>query len=177
MANITFNTETFFNPSGVVDPEPRRYVSVVSFEASSGRQTSPQREDEAHGPQPRAAGASKDDAILISDDDDSDYGDCDDGQSDVSFPPIHELLASANRMVVQSSDTTGPDAGPSRASDATGDGDAAELPFTAGDGGARSRDCIPTARCPEASYSSGVSSKTIVFLVSTSDGSEFAQLH
>ncbi|RYP19501.1 hypothetical protein DL767_009640 [Monosporascus sp. MG133] len=130
MANITLDTQTFFNPSGAVDPEPRRYASVVSFEASSGRQTSPQREDEAYDPQPSAAGASKDDAILISDDDDSDYGDCDDSQSDVSFPPIDELLASANRMVVQSSDTTDP--GPSRASDATSNSDAAELSFTAG---------------------------------------------
>ncbi|RYO79487.1 hypothetical protein DL766_009348 [Monosporascus sp. MC13-8B] len=129
MANITLDTQTFFNPFGAVDPEPRRYASVASFEASSGCQTSPQ-EDEAHDPQPSAAGASKDDAILISDDDDSDYGDCDDGQSDVSFPPIHELLASANRMAVQSSDT--PDLGPSRASDATNNSDAAELPFTAG---------------------------------------------
>ncbi|RYO76171.1 hypothetical protein DL764_010303 [Monosporascus ibericus] len=152
MAYITLDTQRFFNPSGVVNPEPQRYASVASFEASSGRQTPPQREDEAHDPQPSAAGTSKDDAILISDDDDSDYGDFDDGQSDVSFPPVHKLLPSANRMAVESNDITDP--GPNRTSDATGDSDAAEL-------------------CHEASYGSGVSGKAIVFLVSTSDGSGF----
>lgn len=105
MANITLDTQTFFNPSGAVYPEPRRHGSMALFEASSGRQTSPQRQGEPPDGRPSTGGASKDDAILILDGDDSDSGDCDDGQSDVSFPPIHELLASANRIAVQSSNT------------------------------------------------------------------------
>jgi hypothetical protein len=54
--------------------------------ASSGGPKTPQ-----HDPRPSTTGASQDDAVLISSDDETTYSDFDDGQSDTSFPPFEEI--------------------------------------------------------------------------------------
>ncbi len=69
MASVSLDSQIFFTPPMAAGPKPR-------------------------GPKPDCpgAGSSQDCAVLISSDDESDYGDFDDGQSDTSFPSVDELL-------------------------------------------------------------------------------------
>lgn len=52
-----------------------------------------------------AVPSQKEDVVLISSDDESDYGDLDDSQSDISFPPLDEVGRFAGDGVAESGST------------------------------------------------------------------------
>ncbi len=85
MASVSLDSQIFFTPTVAAGPKPW-----------------------GQKPDRSAAGSSQDYAVLISSDDESDYGDLDDGQSDTSFPSIDELLhQSAKRQDVESGSVAG----------------------------------------------------------------------
>jgi hypothetical protein len=97
MANVTLDSQTFFTLPVAADrmsTSPNLWArdGDPSVASSRGPRT-PQHA--THDPQRGIGAASQDDAVLISSDDESDYGDLDDGKSDISFPPIEELLRAA----------------------------------------------------------------------------------
>ncbi|KAK3933813.1 hypothetical protein QBC46DRAFT_454591 [Diplogelasinospora grovesii] len=118
MANVSLDNQIFFTL-----PPRNRNPSVSSF----GGPKAP--EQDTHDPRRGTAGASRDDAVLISSDDESDYGELDDGQSDTSFPPIEELLP-ARRKDVESGSVADADKSFNATSGAGGDSDAIEPSIT-----------------------------------------------
>lgn len=67
MAHISLDSQTFFTPPAAeLEPTRRNLAPVMT-------------------------GSSQNDAVMISSDEESDYGDLDDGQSDTSFPSVDEL--------------------------------------------------------------------------------------
>ncbi|KAB5581218.1 hypothetical protein GE09DRAFT_1213625 [Coniochaeta sp. 2T2.1] len=134
MANITLDSQIFIaNPMAAdrISTSPNLWApdgdpSVVS---SRGPKT-PQHA--THDPQRGAGGASQDDAVLISTDDESDYGDLDDGTSDISFPPIEELLLAAGRKHIETGSVAGVDRSLSVTPGVGGNSDAVEPSVTEG---------------------------------------------
>jgi hypothetical protein len=95
MANITLDSQIFIaNPMAADRDSTSPNLWARDRDPSVASSRGPKTPQHAtHGPQRGAGGASQDDAVLISSDDESDYGDLDDGISDISFPPIKELLS------------------------------------------------------------------------------------
>ncbi|KAJ9137713.1 hypothetical protein NKR23_g8944 [Pleurostoma richardsiae] len=95
MAKITLDQQNFYTgPPMSRDPWAPNRSPTISL---SGRPETPQRDGRDSR---RVAGASQDEALVISSDDESTYSDLDDDESDASLPPIEELALPARREEV-----------------------------------------------------------------------------
>ncbi|RYP64826.1 hypothetical protein DL771_008606 [Monosporascus sp. 5C6A] len=132
MANVTLDSQTFFTfPLAADRKSTSRNLWARDGDSpvgSSRGSKTPQHDTD--DPQRGAGGASQDDAVLISSDGESDYGDLDDGISDI-FPSIEELLA-AGRKDVEPGSVAGIDKSLSATPGAVGNSDAVEPSFTEG---------------------------------------------
>ncbi|KAK0621408.1 hypothetical protein B0T17DRAFT_289375 [Bombardia bombarda] len=130
MAHISLDSQTFFTPppsaaGGKATGRNRSPRNGGPSVASLGDKEKLQRD--THDNQCGSTGFSLADAVLISSDSESDYGDLDDSQSDTSFPPIDELLPPAKHNV-ESGSVPGTSKSFNPASG--GDSDAEEPPAT-----------------------------------------------
>ncbi|KAK3935037.1 hypothetical protein QBC46DRAFT_59056 [Diplogelasinospora grovesii] len=129
MANVSLNSQILFTPlARHAKPTSRNFWlrNGTLSAASSGGLKTPQ-----HDPRPSATGASQDDAVLISSDDETTYSDFDDGQSDTSFPPFKEIPLPSRRNDLKSS-TIACDTSFTATSGASGDRDAVQPSVTEG---------------------------------------------
>ncbi|KAI3339720.1 hypothetical protein F4824DRAFT_507972 [Ustulina deusta] len=126
MANISLDSQIFFTPLVATGQKPtgrnvRAQNGGVSVTSSRGLEM---RQQDAYDRRGGAAGTSQGDAVLISSDDESDHDELDDSRSDISLPPIEELLLRAKRGI------TGVDF--NATSSVSGDSDAKEPSATLG---------------------------------------------
>ncbi len=101
MANISLDSQIFFTPLVATGQKPtgrnvRAQNGGVSVTSSRGLEM---RQQDAYDRRGGAAGTSQGDAVLISSDDESDHDELDDSRSDISLPPIEELLLRAKRGI------------------------------------------------------------------------------
>lgn len=111
MASVSLDSQILFTLPMAADGKPtsrriwdqnqNRDSSVASSRASKKLQ------QDTYNPRRSTAGASQDDAILVSSDDESDWGDLEDSESDISFPPIEELFQTAKRRDSESGSAAG----------------------------------------------------------------------
>lgn len=111
MASVPFDSQILFafpvaadgKPTSrhVWDQDQNRDPSVASSRASKNLQ------QDTQDPQYGAVGISEDYPVLISSDDESDWGDLDNSDSDTSFPPIEELIRTPERGGIESGGAAG----------------------------------------------------------------------